>query len=49
MQLLPALRVCHLHHLAVQPAEEVDALLPIGPSDILSGDDRIVEDGFRVL
>lgn len=43
MQILPAFRVCHVDDSALQPAEQVHALLAIRQARILGGEDRTVE------
>lgn len=49
VQVIPTLRIGHLHHLVVQPPEQADALLSVRSARILSGNDWIVEDLLTVF
>jgi len=44
VQLFPAFRVSHVDDASAQPTEQVDALLAVGQSRVLDGEDGVIED-----
>lgn len=49
MEILAPLSVSHVDDRAVEPTEKVDPLLAVGPSGVLSGEDRCIEHGITAL
>jgi hypothetical protein len=46
VRFIASLRVGHVHNDAIQPAKQVDPLLPIGTAGVFPGDDGSIKDSF---